>query len=496
MKITKLLKKTSIILLATIFLSGCQSNDTAGEAQTGHIEELKAVILGVEPREGMEELYEALDELTEKELGCRVRFTFIPWGNEREQLNIVVASGEYDIIPNGTFSDYKKLINKNAFLDLSQYLDQVPLLTEHYKVDGIDYLEDCYIGEHLYGIPQFNDPELLYDSEGFFYRKDLLEKWGLEEIHDIDSMEKYLYKAAEDEAYIGNPLITDNRIWQSLWIMLGDEKYVEVSSMQETPFVVMDTETGEVVSRLETPQFREVLSYIKKWSRDGILASDMLSMSDNEGTRGINLMDEDLKPCETNVPIWSIDSNAIRFLSQNHPEWEYDFFNYLSSRNSFYVNSLSSASVVSVSAKSAKPVLALKFIEKVHTDQRYYDLMQYGAPGINYKLSGNKVSFEGISSDMRFCYSIFGDCLMNKEMEPVNQQFYTDAVKEHDDWAAKVLSKARKNPASSNAGVLAYFQNSKTVDRIQLEYFQPLVCGYYSDVDDKLNELIEIINEK
>ncbi|MBQ9591056.1 MAG: extracellular solute-binding protein [Butyrivibrio sp.] len=495
MKKNRRLKTTALFLVMAILLTGCQNDKVIEESKKENVTELKAVILGVEPKKGMDKLYESLDELTEKELGCRVRFSFIPWGNEREQLNIVVASGEYDIIPNGTFSDYKKLIGKNAFLDLSEYLDEVPLLTEHYNVEGTDYLEDCYIDGALYGIPQFNDAELLYDSEGFFYRKDLLEKWGLEEIHDIDSMEKYLYRAAKEEEYAGKPLITDNRIWQSLWIMLGDEKYVEVSSMQETPFIVLDTTTGEIVSRLETPEFRQVLGYIKKWAKDGILASDMLSMSDNEGTRGINLMNEDLKPCETNVPIWSIDSNAIRILSENHPEWEYDFFTYLTSKKSYFVNSLSNASVVSISAKSAHPELALKFIEKVHTDNRYYDLMQYGALDINYRLVDGKVSFQNIGSENRFCYSIFGDCFLNREMVPVNEQFYNDAVLEHDTWAKEALMHAKKNPAASETADLSYFQNSKTIDKIQLEYFQPLVCGYYSDVDKRLNELIELLNE-
>ena len=60
--------------------------------------------------------------VTVPELSCTLRFEFIPWGNERKQINIAVASGEYDFISGGVFSDYRTLVSKNAFLDLNDYL--------------------------------------------------------------------------------------------------------------------------------------------------------------------------------------------------------------------------------------------------------------------------------------------------------------------------------------------------------------------------------------
>lgn len=487
---------TGIIGVLPLFITSCGNSENTEIVETQNYEELKVLMLGNEPQNGMDEIYERLDTLTTEELGCIVRFTFIPWGNERERLNIAVASGEYDIIPNGNFSDYKKLINKKAFLDLTSYLDEVPELTDHYVVGEVNYLDDCMIDGKLYGIPQLNNIEISYDSEGFFYRKDLLNEWGLDEVTDIDSMENYLYRAKKDEKYAANPLITDNRIWQSLWIMLGNERYVEVESMQETPFVVIDTETGTVVNRLETDEFRLILSYIKKWRVDGILASDMLSLSDNEGTRGIELMADDKKPCETNVPIWSISSNAIRILSDTNKDWKFDFFPYVTQRGSFYTNSLSSASVISVSSKCRNPLLALKFIEKVHTDSRYYDLLLYGAEGINYHLIDNAVSYEGIDSADRFSYSIMGDYIMDKEKVPYNQQFYEDAILEHNEWIESVIDGALHNVF--NDSEISYSSIDKEIDildSIRLQYFQPLVCGYYDDIDQKLDELNKMLYE-
>ena len=120
-------------LVMTCFLVSCGYMGKPEELhEIPEAANLRMIVMGNEPESGMEELYEALDELTVAELGCTVRFEFIPWGNERKQLNIAVASGEYDIIPGGVFSDWRIQISKNAFLDLTPYLHLVPDLVEHY----------------------------------------------------------------------------------------------------------------------------------------------------------------------------------------------------------------------------------------------------------------------------------------------------------------------------------------------------------------------------
>ena len=215
-----------VLLLGTLLFAGCGRADN-GEEGTAPEEgsrglpvNFRAVTLGNMPEGGMDEIYEQLDALTIPELNCTLRFDFIPWGNERKQLNIATASGEYDFIPGGVFSDYRTLVFKNAFLDLNKYLDAVPLLREHYGIFDPDTLKKCEISGGLYGIPQFGQGMMKNIGEGFFYREDLRREWGLEEIHDLATMEAYLYRAKQEERYQDAPLITDNRIWSSLWLML------------------------------------------------------------------------------------------------------------------------------------------------------------------------------------------------------------------------------------------------------------------------------------
>ena len=84
----------AVLLVAVLMcLSACgQAGDNSkkqtdsNDAQTGNYVTLKAITLGQLPENGMDEFYEELDAMTE-ELGCHLRFDYIPWGDERSQLN-------------------------------------------------------------------------------------------------------------------------------------------------------------------------------------------------------------------------------------------------------------------------------------------------------------------------------------------------------------------------------------------------------------------------
>lgn len=82
------MKKTAscILLLCgtlVMYLTGCGKSISQQEALSKSSEEsyvtLKALTIGVPPEDGMDQYYEELDKKTE-ELGCHLRFDYIPWG--------------------------------------------------------------------------------------------------------------------------------------------------------------------------------------------------------------------------------------------------------------------------------------------------------------------------------------------------------------------------------------------------------------------------------
>lgn len=482
------------LLITFIYQENTGDNSVEKTVNNGQIVNLKALTIGTPPEAGLDQLYKELDQLTIPELGCTLRLEFIPWGDERKQINIATASGEYDFIPGGVFSDYRTLVVKNAFLNLNDYLNQVPDLVKHYNSVRKDTLERCEINGRLYGLPQYNIPGVKNVGEGFFYREDLRKEWGLDPIIDLFTMEAYLYRAKQEEKYKNEPLITDNRIWTCLWSMLTKGKYIEVSSTLETPFVVVEADSPYVpINRLETPEFKQVLYYIKKWYDDGIIASDMLVASDNEGTRGLNLMLADKKPCETNAPIWSCSINYIPDLYEQHPEWEFGFFDYTLDSAKLFTGSLASNSVISISSKTSNPEIAVKLLEKLHTDKRYYDLLNYGVQGENFNLKDGVLTYDNIPTSIYFPgWTAVTDKDLDYEEVSVNPVWQEEVIDIYDVKVEAKTKTAQYSPLDgfnfNSTNILKYV---KKINNAKEESFQPLVCGDIDNIDLRLQTVNE-----
>lgn len=480
------------ILMVFLFPEDMDKKIEGSFGASANIINLKAITIGTPPEEGMDRIYEELDKLTIPELGCTLRFDFIPWGDERKQINIATASGEYDFIPGGAFSDYRTLVSKKAFLDLNQYLYVVPDLVAHYNTIQPNALKRSEIKGALYGLPQYSNLGIINIGAGFFYREDLRKEWELNPITDLDSMEAYLYRAKQDKRYKEEPLITDNRIWMALWDMITEGKYLEVSSAMETPFVVIEADNPEVpVSRIDTPEFKVVLSYIKKWYEDGIISSDMLLASDNEGTKGLSLMLSDKKPCETNVPIWSYTSSYIPELYKADPDWEFGYFDYRLSSARLYQGSLAKNSVISVSAKTSSPEIAIKLLEKLHTDRRYYDLLHYGVENLHYELEENVISYNNISAGNYFSgWTAAVDDSLNYKEVSINPHWQKDVLDVYETESLNKQSIAEYNIlVDFNLSSTSIIKQINKMEIVKNEIFQPIVCGVIGDYNEGIIQL-------
>ena len=79
------MKRVLILLCAMLLLTGCADRSVPVEQSAmpeKEIVTLQAITLGNMPEGGLDSLYAQLDALTIPELGCRLRFTYIPWGDE------------------------------------------------------------------------------------------------------------------------------------------------------------------------------------------------------------------------------------------------------------------------------------------------------------------------------------------------------------------------------------------------------------------------------
>lgn len=494
------LKRWGCLAAGSLLLAICgcmpQTSPPVEEPRDEPVANLRAVIQGTPPAEGLDELYRQLDELTIPELNCTLRFVYIPRKESENQLDAAAASGEYDFIPNGVFSNYHLQVAKNALLDLNEYLPLVPDLQAHYAAYSEDLLKSCEISGGLYGIPQYS-PGVQNTDEGFFFREDLRKKWGLEPITDLETMEAYLYRAKETEEYREQHLITDYRIWTCLWFMVSQGKYLELDSILETPFLVaLADDPGTLVNRMETPEFQTVADYLREWQEAGILGIGMLSPSSNENTQRWPMLISGEYPCETNSPFWSINPSVIREIWEAHPTWEFAFFPYCTNDVSWYLDSLADASVISISSKTRYPETAIRLLEKIHTDQRYYDLLRYGVEGIHYNLTDGLLDYSEIPSANAFGWTPITDEGLSRDREIDDRKWYEDLEVPYSQWQDKVAAQAKIDPLGGFRRDMSGLKDvADEIDNVWVQYYLPILCGYQADTDQAIQDANEALRQ-
>ena len=149
--------------------------------------------------------------------------------------------------------------------------------------------------------------------------------------------------------------------------------------------------------------------------------------------------------------------------------------------------------IFSVSARTTEPELALKLLEKIHTDQRYYDLVAYGVEGSNYNLVDGKISLDGIGSENRFSWTAVTDDVMGYEAVPIDERWdlvYQRILR----WSEECAEKAQDDPLDGFA-IVPSDKEQAAIDRVWLQYFQPLVCGYREDYLQELDAANERLQE-
>ncbi|WP_337103655.1 DUF3502 domain-containing protein [Paenibacillus sp. YIM B09110] len=491
---------TTLLVAAVGFSAACSNNggNNGGNGNEGatatnkpaaetekpaDIVQLKAITMGTEPASGMDNFYKQLDELTIKDLGMTIRFDFIPWGDEKNQISRAIVAKEYDVYVGGGFSDFSAFAAKNAFADLTPLLEKTPALVEHYKGS----LERVKLDGKVFGIPQYNKPGA--GGQGVLYREDLRKEWGLPEIKNLATLEQYLYKAKEQ--FSGVPMINDKRFADNLWTMLAGDKYFTVTD----PYTVASqSEPYKAISKFDTPEFKLVIEKAKQWYEDGIVDHDILAGQGNETSKTLELMKANQKPLEFNNHFGAVSSGYIGALKTAFPEQEFGWldFTYDMFPNTVFLPRMSAATttMISIGSHSKHAELALKFIEKAHTDQTYYNLLMFGVEGENYKLTDTGLNYEGIDDkNKKPGWTGLIDGYMQPEIAyPGEWQAFADKLTKTEGPAL-----AEKNGPDPYEGFV--FNSSElqaenaSLETVKTQYIQPLSVGVTNNIDKDLAEV-------
>jgi putative aldouronate transport system substrate-binding protein len=132
----------------------------------------------------------------------------------------------------------------------------------------------------------------------------------------------------------------------------------------------------------QTPAYREAVNLAKRWKDDGIINSDALVTKEDgaaEWRNGKNIFTTTSHEWTYNTLNFS-EPGAEREGAEMYPDKK-------------QVNRTALANVVAINKNSKNPDKVLRFLDMLETDQKLYDLVQYGIEGKTYVLNGQKADY-------------------------------------------------------------------------------------------------------
>ncbi|QHW35189.1 extracellular solute-binding protein [Paenibacillus rhizovicinus] len=327
---------------------------------------------GGDKKSATDEVWSTISDYV-KGKGLNVKFdiNFIPFTDFKDKMLVMAASGDsWDMNFDGDWLSYKLMAAKGSYMALNDLLPQyAPNLYKKYQEQGT--LSAATVNGQIVGLPwTMKMNQRLYAG----WRSDLTDKAGItvapdsiKTIDDVEGLLRDLKKAyPNDKLYRSTPLpiymIRDEWVdlnFHGLGFYLNDPK-VTVQPVEQQPF------------------YLEAVQKAKLWYDDKLINRDaMIDKADGaaEWRNGKTLLTQTSHEWANADPGFS-DPSFKQQMSLLYPDKK-------------QVNRTALANVVAINRNSKHADRVLRFLDMVETDQKLYDLLQYGIEGKTYKLDGD-----------------------------------------------------------------------------------------------------------
>ncbi|MCU6795547.1 DUF3502 domain-containing protein [Paenibacillus sp. WQ 127069] len=396
-------KPFTTLLAATMLLSGVTltacSSDTkpsgstpttptaAADTQKPTSKEEEVTLkfyFGGDKKSSTDEVWKAVSDYV-KSKGLNVKFTVnvIPFGDPyKEKLLVMSASGDdWDMNYDGDWLAYRQMASKGAYLGLNDLLPKyAPNLNKKYQEQGT--LAAATVNGQVVALPW----TMKMSQRPFVkWRADLTKKAGIEPapgsiktLEDLDNLAHQIRKAYPDMK-VAFPVVPTVL---SGFFELRDELN-DLSAQGGNQLVVeLNDSTFKVKALEQTKTYSDMAKYAQKWYLDGIINKDVLVDKEDPGPKFRNgkMLLANSSHEWANAEENFSDKSSERSSSQLYPDKKFP-------------NRTALANVVAINKNSKHPDLVLRFLDMIETDQKLYDLVQYGVEGKNYILDGKTANY-------------------------------------------------------------------------------------------------------
>lgn len=482
------MKKARMLLLLIVFalifggaLAGCgggnsNTNQVDGNGNnTGAVDnqeidlskkvELKMYLIG-SPARDYDMVLEEVNKKLEQDINATVTVDWIGWSDFSTQYPLILASGEpVDLIYASNWTNYYANARKGAFLAIEE-LAKIYAPKSLAQITPDDYTQTQVDG-HLYAMPA---QYYTYGDMGYIVRGDLMEKYGIESITNIDEYGMFLDAVVKNDPDLEPS--AENSGAGGLDAYLAHSKgYYNLLNNLALPFYIdMDAQDDQIFNLYESEGMLDYFIKMKEWGDKGYWSKSILSNKDDnmfvDGKAASRLHNQDGR---NNVHL-------------QHPEWNVKFF-----PNAKYTyKTAAMQDGMAIPASSKNPERALMFLELLRTDRSYYNLFTYGIEGKHFEVNeDNRLVALDVDGFAPEAYCSWGFKSPEFYIEPA------DFPPDIDEMRQELESLSRENPYILFVPDIEPVKNElAAVGNVIQQYARPLSYGYINDPEEGLNTLI------
>ncbi len=356
----------AIALLAASALWAGSVNEQPGQPKQNLAPVNLIMYLMGGPAKDYDQVLAAFNKKLKADLNATVTVNWIGWGDFTTKYPLVLASGEpVDMIYAATWTNFYQNAQKGAYLALEKLAPKyAPKSLASYSPDWIG---QATVNGHIYAFPaNFSQVGIM----GYIVRGDLMKKYNIPDIKTIDDYGVYLDAIVKNEPTLAPSDFVGSTDGLDGYFVRSIGHYRNI-----TQWLFYNIDNGTAVDEIALPQMQGFYEKMKVWSAKGYWPKSVLSNKDDQmlqnGTAASRLHNQDT---------WNT-------AYMKHPEWDLKFF----WTDSYGVSTVAMQDGMAVPASARNPERALMMLEKLKTDQSYYNLLTYGIEGVDYTVTADNM---------------------------------------------------------------------------------------------------------
>ena len=376
-----------------------QVSSVAGAVDTSEEVKLVMYLLG-DRTPDFDTVFDRINAKLKEKINATIEVKFMSWGEWEQKYPLVFASGEdFDLIYSADWAMYNSQASKQGFYEITpEALKTYAPLTA--KTMYEDAWEQAKVDGKVYMLPM-NYKELT--AYVFLVRGDLMKKYGIDKMENMDDVEGYLDAIAKNEsALIPLDIGSDfdaRMLYDLFWQADTAGRLEKINPMQLMGYTKQGDDSVTVFNETEDAAFLAAVKRLQDWKDRGFWSKSAVVNTQNNK--------ESFAAGKGAAALMNINNAKSEYTTnvQAHPEWDIRVVDAQGGVPAIVQSYL--ANGMCIFSKSKNPERALMALDLLRNDEELHNLFSYGIEGDHYNdLSDGKIELTEKNSD----YPYDGNC--------------------------------------------------------------------------------------